>query len=849
MKDKYILTVIAVIASTLAFGAIEPTVWTDIPDVAPLAHGGKYYMTSTTMHFNPGIPIMESDDLVDWKIVSYCYDTIENRDEDNLENGKNDYLYGTWASSIRYNDADGYFYITSFNQRAKHTYLFRAKDIRGPWERHIYTDRLVYDHSLWIENGKFYFYGSDHGKCYLHKIKDDLSGLEPEEPKLVCKSITRNVGGGLGEGSQVFKRGEYYYLVNICWPRGRCRLVNVHRSKNLEGPFDEVNIAYENEGIAQGSFIEKPDGEWVAVLFGDRGGVGRAPYILPVKWENDWPVVVQSAECLVHSAKIPGCVASDDFNYQLPTTNYQLSLTWQWNHNPDNANWKLEDGKLKLTTSRVDGDLLTVKNQLTQRTFGPTSVATVKVEGGAMKVGDKAGLSLFQHHWGALSLKRTEKGFEVVLDHNGVGVRDSHALRPIKNLKTREVNRREIAQDFVYLRAVCDFSFVDGKYDRGAPLCENLGRFYYSLDGVNFTALGEAMYLPYTIGHFTGYRFGLFNWATKEAGGTAAFDDFALRYAEPSEKLASDGTNPIIKTRFTADPAGVVDGDYFYLFMGHDNADARGYKMYDWSVARTKDMRNWEDFGAVLNCREVFPWARGDMAWASQAIKRGDRWYWYVATQRGDKSKRRGDSIAVAVADKPEGPWKDAIGGPLVEGRGFIDPSVFIDDDGSAWLFWGNCGGDPGCWYAELNEDMISLKSEVKPVPGLMDAAAFGEPLVKQRGAGVRKDGSKNTNFEEAPWIYKLGDTYYLEYAAGGVPENWSYSTAKSIHGPWKFGGKIMDNAGGTGTIHGGSVFFKGEWYMIYHDGNLPGGGDCRRSACIVKYNRNPDGSIPFIKP
>ena len=269
--------------------------------------------------------------------------------------------------------------------------------------------------------------------------------------------------------------------------------------------------------------------------------------------------------------------------------------------------------------------------------------------------------------------------------------------------------------------------------------------------------------------------------------------------------------------------------------------------MYDWSVARTKDMKHWEDFGAVMDCGSVFKWARGERAWASQAIKRGDRWYWYCAVF--EKTGKKESCVGVAVADRVEGPWKDAIGGPLVEGRGYIDPSVFIDDDGSAWLFWGNCGGDPGCWYAELNDDMISLKSEVKPVPGLMDASSFGEPLVKKRGAGVRKNGAKNTNFEEAPWIYRLGDTYYLEYAAGGVPENWSYSTAKSIHGPWKFGGKIMDNAGGTGTIHGGSVFFKGEWYMVYHDGNLSGGGDCRRSACIVKYNRNPDGSIPFIKP
>ena len=93
-----------------------------------------------------------------------------------------------------------------------------------------------------------------------------------------------------------------------------------------------------------------------------------------------------------------------------------------------------------------------------------------------------------------------------------------------------------------------------------------------------------------------------------------------------------------------------------------------------------------------------------------------------------------------------------------------------------------------------------------------------------------------------------MGDTYHLEYAAGGVPEHWAYSTAKSIHGPWTYRGRIMDEAEGTGTIHGGSVFFKGEWYLLYHNATLPGGADCRRSACIERYTRNPDGSIPHIK-
>jgi len=129
-----------------------------------------------------------------------------------------------------------------------------------------------------------------------------------------------------------------------------------------------------------------------------------------------------------------------------------------------------------------------------------------------------------------------------------------------------------------------------------------------------------------------------------------------------------DGSNPLVKTRFTADPAGYSDGEWFYVFMGHDDDRAKGYLMFDWSVVRTKDMVEWEDLGTVMSLRETFPWARPDKAWAAQAVKRGGKWYWYVCTSR---KGGRGDAIAVAVADDVKGPWKDPLGKPLAEGGGF----------------------------------------------------------------------------------------------------------------------------------------------------------------------------------
>lgn len=308
---------------------------------------------------------------------------------------------------------------------------------------------------------------------------------------------------------------------------------------------------------------------------------------------------------------------------------------------------------------------------------------------------------------------------------------------------------------------------------------------------------------------------------------------------------------PIVKDVYTPDPAPVVDGDTLWVFTGHDMGGSY-FTMPDWQVLSTKDMKTWTNHGTVLKT-DVFSWAKqGNDAWASQAIKRDGKWYWYVAC--GDNEHGGIHGVGVAVADTPTGPWTDPIGKALIPGDwGCIDPSVFIDDDGQAWLFWGN----NNCWYAPLKKNMVEIdvalvkktaaqhpelqlvKNLYFRVPGLDDESAFGKHKLR--------NGKPHTNFEEAPWIYKRGDTYYLEYAAGGVPEHWAYSTAKSIHGPWTYRGKILAEPEGSFTIHGGSVAFKGKNYCFYHEGTAPGGGGFARSTAFKEFKYNPDGSIPFL--
>ena len=295
--------------------------------------------------------------------------------------------------------------------------------------------------------------------------------------------------------------------------------------------------------------------------------------------------------------------------------------------------------------------------------------------------------------------------------------------------------------------------------------------------------------------------------------------------------------NPAITALYTPDPAPVVADGRVWLFCDHDEDDSVVFKMKDWLVFSSEDMVNWTYHGAPLSL-ETFAWAKkDDKAWASQAVKCNGKWYWYICCNCD-----KGDAIGVAVADRPAGPWTDPVGRPLAVGASFIDPTVFVDDDDRAYLVWGN----KTCQIGELNEDMISFKGGWREMPGFEDEKAFGPKLTRMNWAHGKEEPI--VSYEEGPWLMKRGDTYYLSYPAGGVPEHMAYSTAPSPIGPWTYRGKIMDLAENSFTIHGGNIEYKGHSYMFYHNGKLPNGGGFKRSTCIEEFTWNPDGTIPFIR-
>lgn len=286
--------------------------------------------------------------------------------------------------------------------------------------------------------------------------------------------------------------------------------------------------------------------------------------------------------------------------------------------------------------------------------------------------------------------------------------------------------------------------------------------------------------------------------------------------------------NPIIRDAFTADPAPLVYRDTLFLYTGHDTASVQetNYKMPDWRIYSTTDMVHWKSYGKRLSPK-IFAWATGD-AYAAQCVEHQGKFYWFVSTfHKKDAHSQGGAAIGVAVADRPTGPFRDAIGQALIVNEmtkdkphpwDDIDPTVFIDDDQQAYLYWGN----GSCRWVKLKDNLTELAGPITVL--------------------------NPKNYIEGPWVYKRHKLYYLVYASTGTkPEMIEYCTAPSATGPWTYRGIIQQNVPNSFTTHPGIVEYKGKSYFFYHNGALPTGGSYRRSICVDELRYNADGTIQPI--
>ncbi|GKH12828.1 glycoside hydrolase family 43 protein [Bacteroides uniformis] len=475
----------------------NPVIYSDVPDVDVIRIGSDYYMVSTTAHMSPGAPIMHSKDLVNWKIISYVFDEINESPKNNLEGG-NIYSRGQWAASLRYHD--GLFYV--FFGTGNKSYIYTAKDPAGKWEQKLVIDEYLHDASmLFDDDGKIYLaYGARHIR--IIEFYDDLSGINPNGLNV---EVVPAEPKGLLEGVHFYKFGKQYYMTFIWWPEGGIRTQLCFRSDKVAGPYTmkvilSDDMGYANHGVAQGCFIDTEEGEWYAMLFQDHEAVGRVPVLMPCRWEDGWPMLGDENGKVppVMEKPIKGyegkteLVVSDDFD------DTKLGLTWQWNHNPDNMLWSLTErpGYLRLKTGKVVTGIFEARNTLTQRTEGPKCSGVVSLDLTNMKDGDCAGLAAFCSEPGTLTV--TQEGGKKYLLMTDRGV---------------EKARVEINQNQLYLKMDCDFTTDDAL-------------FSYSLDDREWVQLGDKFHMIFSMAHFTGNKFAIFNYATRETGGYVDVDFF-----------------------------------------------------------------------------------------------------------------------------------------------------------------------------------------------------------------------------------------------------------------------------------------------------------------------------------
>lgn len=495
----------------------NPIFWSDVPDVDVLRHGDTFYMVSTTMHVLPGCPVMKSKDLVNWEIQSYIFDCVDDNDMYRLENRESNGVYGRgqWATSLRYHD--GLFYACFVCNEMNKTYIYYTPDIEsGQWDRHV-LEGIYHDPSLLFDEGRlFIFYNC--GDVRITELKPDASGvLEGGIDQLLFSTPKENIGLRC-EGCHAYRINGYYYLIFIEWPTdGNERRREVcYRSKELLGPYErkivmDDDMGYHNKGVAQGAIFDDEAGNWYSMLFQDHDAVGRIPCILPVHWEDGWPVFGIDGK-IPKQWEVPfeewghfDMVISDSFDHE----ENKLANNWQWNHAPDPDFWSFtkRPGYLRLTTGSIRDNVLFARNTLTQRTEGPACQATVCADLTGMKDGDHCGLIALQSHYGTIGVQ-CEAGDKFV----------------IMTTKDGEQFREKCEKNICYFRI--HFDYEDSR---------DIAEFYYSADGDSFKKAGDDLHMRYTLDHFMGYRIGIFNYAARETGGYVDFKNFVYEREQEIE--------------------------------------------------------------------------------------------------------------------------------------------------------------------------------------------------------------------------------------------------------------------------------------------------------------------------
>ena len=483
----------------------NPLIPADFPDPDVIRVGDTYYMVNTTMFIFPGVTVLKSNDLVNWE---YCSNAVPRFDFSPCYDldGCNRYGHGQWATSIRYHNGKFYLLFLTLDEGG---FLCTATNAGGPWKlkklpKGFHDPGLFFD-----DDGKIYVaYG--YNNISISELDQNFAPMGKDS--LV---FTGDIRRGI-EGTHVYKINGYYYL--YCTYGGRDGIQVALRSKNIYGPYEEKVVIRDKTqgvtfGIHQGALVQTQTGEWWTVLFVDSGAFGRFPSLQPVTWVDGWPMVGVDGHGVITYKKpdvgkvypVKELPTSDEFN---ETT---LGMQWGWNHNPDSSKWSLtrHPGFLRLATAKVVSNLREARNTLTQRPFvnydqNIPTIGGTRMETDHMKDGDIAGLAVFQDPYAYIAVKQDKGSKQLIMVNNGVTV-DSIPMN----------------RESVYLRTIASNS-------------TSKATFEYSFDNKTFTSLGNELSMRFSLSIFTGNKFCLFNYATKETGGYADFDYFHMNNGNSS---------------------------------------------------------------------------------------------------------------------------------------------------------------------------------------------------------------------------------------------------------------------------------------------------------------------------
>ena len=588
----------------------NPLFYDEFSDPDILRVGDDYYLAGTTMHAVPGLVILHSKDLVNWENVAYCFDRFDfTEDRFSLKNHEEIYGQGIWAPCIRY--ANGQFYVFS-NVNGKGLQCFTSKNIEGPWTHHNMQGN-IYDLAVHFDDdGKVYaIHGYGTVKCT--ELKPDMSGPVEGTERVIIPD-----GSGVGEGHHMYKIDGMYYLISTDYsPNGRTLC---SRSKSIWGPYEtRVITADETYGYHaasltqvprgtkyrigedgtkfglgpldkdatactnahQGGIVQAKDGSWWALLMQDFHSIGRTVCLMPMTWEDGWPMVglkgnlgraprtwfkpgVQSVAVQQQQTERHAPYdRSDDFNYNAKTLKSQpmkLKPIWQWNHNPDEKMWSLKGGRLRLNSMPAE-QLMWARNTLTQRVIGPQSVTTVELYVKGMKDGDVSGL-------GNINVPCSWIG--IVMDGK------QPTLRCFEQLTNDTISAPvNFVDGKIWLRMI-------GDYDN------DQAQYAYSTDGVSFQTLGRMMPLSYQLISFQGSRHALFSFNVKgKNGGYAEFDNFTVEEpcADRSGNIPYGKTIRIIN-KATGKPAIALKHGVLYDTRVGDKSDLTKFKVIDYGQGK-----------------------------------------------------------------------------------------------------------------------------------------------------------------------------------------------------------------------------------------------------------------------